>query len=354
MDNMFGDLLVDIPEDEGGQDFQQNISAAGMNHEQDDLDTIYEEDEIISDSPNRDPADWSEENDDQDGSDFSDSNSFIKSVISEYDPEKEKLLLEKIDEFLKSDQPKTYNQFQRVRQTKLDEVEFEFQKFLRKRNREISLKDARRVIKDKVLPMLSEINDDIIRNKEDHVTHIKALRQQSVFQKGDLENFRNENIELKKDILELRSQIKMLKVEIGKARALGTASHPLNRQICTANKKIELQENALKTYQEFQQPNYTVTSTGESNGFAGESSNQQLTFQKKKQQSVTSGSTRASSTNPFEEPEYLKQQANELKLKLTQQEERFKLKMGRMKSFYDATLKKLNSKSNPGNPNSIG
>jgi len=38
-----------------------------MNHEQDDLDTIYEEDEIISDSPNRDAADWSEENDDQDG-----------------------------------------------------------------------------------------------------------------------------------------------------------------------------------------------------------------------------------------------------------------------------------------------
>lgn len=122
------------------------------------------------------------------------------------------------------------------------------------RNRQISLKDARKVIKEKVLPMIGEMNDDIIRNKEDHVTHIKALRQHSKFQKGDLENFKNENIELKKDVLDLRSQIKMLKVELVKARALSQASHPLNRQICTATKQLEHAENAAKVYQEYQQP----------------------------------------------------------------------------------------------------
>lgn len=55
-------------------------------------------------------------------------------------------------------------------------MELRFQKFMRKKNREISLRDARKVIKEKVLPMLGEINDDILRNKEDHLTHIKALR----------------------------------------------------------------------------------------------------------------------------------------------------------------------------------
>lgn len=193
--------------------------------------------------------------------------------------------------------------------------------------------------------MLSEINDDIIRNKEDHVTHIKALRQHTVFQKGDLENFKNENIELKKDILDLRAQIKLLKVELGKARALSQASHPLNRQICAVTKHLELVENATKVYQNFQSPHH-LTTTGDSQNTMLNLQNDYYpgTFSRKKQQSVASGSTRASSSNPFDEPEYLKQQIDELKLKLASQEEEFKVKMGRMTSFYDATLKKLNQK----------
>jgi hypothetical protein len=63
---------------------------------------------------------------------------------------------------------------------KIDKVELDFQKFLRKRKREISLKDARKVIKEKILPRISDIDDEIILNKK-HMTHVKTLRHYSSF-----------------------------------------------------------------------------------------------------------------------------------------------------------------------------
>lgn len=129
----------------------------------------------------------------------------MSSIVYDYDVEKEKLLLQEVDKFLKKDNPKTYNEFQRERKMKIDKVEVEFHKFLRQRKREISLKDARKVIKENVLPKLSEINDEVILNKEKHLSHVKALRHYSSYQKSDLENFKSENYELKKELLELRA-----------------------------------------------------------------------------------------------------------------------------------------------------
>ena len=160
----------------------------------------------------------------------------MTSIIYKYDEEKEKILLQEIDKFLKADEPKTYNQFQKKRNDKIDQIEYDFQKFLIKRKREISLKDAKKIIKEKVLPKLSNIQDDILINKETHITHMKALRKYSEFQKNDLENFKNDNYEIKKEVLDLRAQIQLLKVELNKARALASHTHPLNRQIVTAAK----------------------------------------------------------------------------------------------------------------------
>lgn len=113
IDRALGDILVDH-EDKYKKGPEGTARESGVNNNagQDDLDTIYEEDEVHSDSHNRhlsstsnrsltQPSDPTEE--------FSDSDNFIKSVLSYYDPEKEQLMLEQIDLFLKSDQPKTYN-----------------------------------------------------------------------------------------------------------------------------------------------------------------------------------------------------------------------------------------------------
>jgi hypothetical protein len=102
------------------------------------LDIIYEDsqDELPTDSMHNIDSDYSSSLDES-------LKSVMSSIVDDYNEENEKILLQELDTFLKKDNPKTYNEFEEERKFKIDRVELEFQKFLRKRRRQISLRDAK-------------------------------------------------------------------------------------------------------------------------------------------------------------------------------------------------------------------
>lgn len=287
---------------------------------------------------------------------------FMASMVdSEYDPQHEQVLLEEIDSFLKEKPPTSY-EYMKARQAEVDIVELRFIEYLRQRKLEINIKDAKKLIKEKVFPRLRVVSEKILERKEKHISHIKALRQHSKFSKGDLENFKNDNIELKKKVIHLETLIRLLKVELVKVQKLdyfpnklkkkfmeidaikkiiGEQNNGNYKEMTLVNDKKQHQRRQLLPYKTPQKRSkFNIKISQNDTQF---SSNK---FQKKKRPSsqISSTSTRASITSI--DTESLQIQNHQLKQEINSQKSKFKKEIGQMKAIYEQYLKELNTKNN--------
>lgn len=241
-----------------------------------------------------------------------------------HDPEKEKILLEEIDKFLqltkkrlgKGDitDPLSQKDYDDLRFTNFNSVDLRFKKFLIKRRREINFKEAVKVIQEQVRPRLQQKNERILKLKEEKINEIKSMRKWSKFSKGEFENVLNENLQLKKEKLELVTMVKLLKVELRKTGKKNFSKEkksflPNFKKNKSLTKKIKSTEAASNLYKNF------------------------------------NNSSRASTQLPgsFLQLEELQEENMRLKREKKEMSSDFKIKMGRMKNFYDKHLQEFNS-----------
>ena len=265
----------------------------------------------------------------------------MSSIVSDFDKERQDLILNEIDEFLR--EKKTIKELNQERQKRIDEIELNFMKFLRERQREMNIIEAREAIRDRILPKLKEVDDRILERKEKHLAHIKALRKYSTFQKSDLENFKNENYELKKNNLDLKTQIKLLKVELEKTKFSISPSNPRNKNGPIFHQKILKKEDKDTGNVNFQRASIR-------------SHPLEIASRKMKKKRLAtmldSQSTRATNLSDiYYEKERYEQEIKQLKQLLNRKNNEYKISMSRMKKFYDETLKKLNKVSPPDHKN---
>jgi len=239
---------------------------------------------------------------------------FMASMLSEdYDPNQAALLLREAEEFLRADK-KTPMQYRRESEMKVNETELRFLEFMRKRKLEMNIVDARKIIKEKVLPKLQDIDRGILLRKEKHLNQIKTLRIQSKFTNKDLENFPNENYELKRKINDLETYIRLLKAEIVKLSKMNKIPNNLR-------KKLDDLTKTHKIIAEGSRPMLQIASI-------------------KKKSLVSSQSTKAS----LVDSESLYDDNLKLKKKITQMDQEHKVKIGQMKAIYERYLKELNKR----------
>ena len=315
LSNMFAELsLDDLEEPEGSQNQNQNNlneSANGNQGEIGDTSDLFQFSDLTELENKFGPLEDIDEL------------TFMASMVDEeYNPAHEQMLLQEVDSFLKEKKPTPY-EYMMLKQEKVNHIEVKFIEFLRARRLEINIQDCRKIIKEKVLPKIKVVDDKILRKKEQHINHIKALRAFSKFSKGDLENFANENFELKKQLNEKDTYIKLLKVELVKVTKADYLPNKVKKRI---DQLVKIQ-NVINSGNDRQSLAYDKTPQNY-----------------KKQSSLLSSTTTRASLNNSQDGLRYKEENRQLKETLRKNEAEYKIKIGQMKAIYEGYLKEINKR----------